>query len=168
VAATDATRNLTDAWALFDIGRGGTSDVVSAAADALVAGVDSPSLRELAACSGSDSYWKLHPLVEATFAELEILAPDRDSDEAMVAAARAMARRVLDGRDTPREFTAWAHRVIGHEGPAELQHLVMLDDELDEATGSWWRSEDPGIEAGGRAGWEASVREAAARLLTEQ
>lgn len=44
---------------------------------------------------------------------------------------REAARRVLAGRLTEREFVAWAHCHVGHDGPDELQDLVEMDDEYD-------------------------------------
>jgi hypothetical protein len=41
------------------------------------------------------------------------------------------ARRVLAGQLTEREFVAWAHCHVGHDGPDELQNLVEMDDEYD-------------------------------------
>ena len=42
-----------------------------------------------------------------------------------------MSRMVADGRLTPRALARWAHFHIGHDGPAELQLLVELDDAYD-------------------------------------
>jgi hypothetical protein len=69
---------------------------VSGVTDALVAGFDSPSLRELAGASAKADYWTLRPLVEAA-----------------------------------RDFAAWAHSTIGHEGASRLQPIVELDDAYD-------------------------------------
>jgi hypothetical protein len=57
--------------------------------------------------------------------------PARDTDEARVAAAAAMARETLDGRLPPRELARWAHRAIRHGRAKVLEDLVVLDDVYD-------------------------------------
>jgi hypothetical protein len=44
-----------------------------------------------------------------------------------------MCRRALRGEVEVREVARWAHQVIGHEGPPDLQPLVELDDQYDMA-----------------------------------
>ena len=123
---------LFDAVALWEVrSTFGAGEVISAAVDALVAGIDSPSLRELAGVSAEEDYWTLRPLVEGTLDELDISYPGPGTDEIQVAAARAMCKRLLKGSLPPREFAAWAHSTIGHEGAARLQPLVELDDVYD-------------------------------------
>lgn len=133
VAVTEgATEALHDAVALWEVRSAfGSNEVISAAVDALVAGADSPSLRELAGRSAQDSYWTLRPLVEGTLEELNISYPGPGSDDVQVAAARVMCKRLLGGGMTARDFAAWAHTTIGHEGAARLQPLVELDDAYD-------------------------------------
>jgi hypothetical protein len=46
-------------------------------------------------------------------------------------AMKAMCRQLSNGLVTPRMLTDWAHRHIGHDGPAAVQDLVELDDEYD-------------------------------------
>lgn len=106
-------------------------DLIRAACDALVVGVDSPSLRELAGLSDRDSWWTVQPLVEAALDELGLKYPGPDPEEIQLAAAQAMCARLLDGRITARDLATWAHRTIGHEGSPQLQPLVNLDDWLD-------------------------------------
>lgn len=50
-----AASNLQDHAALWSMGEIRASDVVSAACDALVAGLDSPGLRVLAACTRAEA-----------------------------------------------------------------------------------------------------------------
>jgi hypothetical protein len=127
-----ATGPLYDAVALWESrSTFGVDEVISAATDALVAGLDSPSLRELAGASAKADYWTLRPLVEATLDELEISYPGPSNDEVQIAAARVMSKRLLAGSLTARDFAAWAHSTIGHEGPSRLQPIVELDDAYD-------------------------------------
>ena len=109
----------------------GPGEVIAAATDALVAGVDSPTLRELAGASARDDYWTLRPMVEGAFEELSIPLPAPGTDEIQIAATRVMAKRVINGGLNPFEFARWAHATIGHEGAPQLQPLVDLDDAWD-------------------------------------
>lgn len=134
VAVTEgaAAEALYDAVALWEVRSAfGADEVISAAVDALVVGVDSPSLRELAGLSAQDSYWTLRPLVEGTLEQLSISYPGPGSDDVQIAAARVMCKRLLGGGLTARDFATWAHRTIGHEGADRLQPLVELDDAYD-------------------------------------
>lgn len=102
------------------------------ATGALVAGWDSPALRQLAGASSGDNLWSLDALVDDVTAELNLpMATTERSRE--VQAGAAMCRRAIRGEVDFREVARWAHQVIGHEGPAALQPLVELDDQYDIA-----------------------------------
>lgn len=111
----------------------GIEPVVRAACDALVTGLDGEGLQALAALSiHAASYDSdVDETVRHALAEQGRPIPTRGSDEAKEAAVRAMASEALQGRWIPRELAAWAHRVIGHKGPAMAQPLVNLDDCYD-------------------------------------
>jgi hypothetical protein len=127
-----AGRALTEAVGLWLVSPTlGTELLVRASCDALVAGLDTPTLRELAGEPLDASSFELQELVDRTFSELDIALPSRADAE--VWAARCMARMMLQGDFDERRLTQWAHRVIGHDGQRELQALVELDDALDDA-----------------------------------
>ncbi|MDC7122861.1 hypothetical protein OMK64_15100 [Cellulomonas fimi] len=127
-----AAQALFDAVALWEIRSPRAADeVIAAAVDALVAGVDSPSLRELAGVPASADYWTLRPLVEATLGELRIPYPGPGREDLEIAATRVMCARLLEGSLTARDLGAWAHSTIGHEGASRLQPFVELDDIYD-------------------------------------
>ena len=111
----------------------GVEPVVRAACDALVAGMDGEALQALAALSvHAHSYdSEVDQTVRAALAEQGRPLPARGSDEAKEAAVHAMASQALRGQWIPRELAAWAHRVIGHQGPEMAQPLVVLDDRYD-------------------------------------
>jgi hypothetical protein len=132
VGEQTAREALRDAVALWEVRTTfGPDALIAAAGDALVAGVDSPTLRELAGASARDDYWTLRPLVEGALEELSIPLPAPGSDEIQIAATRVMAKRVINGALTPSEFARWAHGTIGHQGAPELQPLVDFDDAYD-------------------------------------
>ncbi|WP_129842988.1 hypothetical protein [Streptomyces sp. RFCAC02] len=105
-------------------------DVVNAACDALVAGLDTPGLRILAACTRAEAVHDVHDLLPAALGELGLTFHPVASRAGHEAAARALARRTLSGEFTPREFTSWVHRHHGHELPL-TERLAELDDEYD-------------------------------------
>jgi hypothetical protein len=124
-----AREALGDAVALWEVRTTfGPEEVIAAATDALVIGVDSPTLRELAGASARDDYWTLRPLVDGALKELSIPLPAPGTDEIQIAATRVMAKRVINRGLTPSEFARWAHATIGHEGAHQLQPLVDLHD----------------------------------------
>ncbi|MFI6101270.1 hypothetical protein ACIA8G_37475 [Lentzea sp. NPDC051213] len=63
--------------------------------------------------------------------ELGLEWHDKGTAAAKEAGLRAMAARTLSGELTPRELTAWAHRVLGHQHEGE--RLSELDDTYDVA-----------------------------------
>lgn len=125
-----AIEELADAIALWNFhpdGRG--QEIVDAAVDALVGGIDSPTLRELAGVPGNESRFVLVELVAQTGAELGIeYSPDPSGSMAF----RVMARRTIAGRLTAAELTSWVTRYIGPETEQFAQpfaHLGWLYDE---------------------------------------
>ncbi|WP_055602012.1 hypothetical protein [Streptomyces aureus] len=104
------------------------SEVVDAACDALVAGLDTPGLRILAACTRAEADYDVHDLLPAALDELGLTSYPVGSEAGGEAAARALARRVLAGELTPWEFTFRIHQRHGHALPL-TERLAELDDE---------------------------------------
>ncbi|MFJ8142779.1 hypothetical protein [Streptomyces sp. NPDC096013] len=121
---------LKDHAALWSMGEIRASDVVNAACDALVAGLDTPGLRILAACTRAEADYDVHDLLPAALDELGLTFYPIASEAGKGAAARALARRMLAGELTPREFTFRIHQRYGHELPL-TERLAELDDEYD-------------------------------------
>lgn len=63
----------------------------------------------------------------------ELGMPVLDSDRAAIRAAQAQVRRWQGGELTNRQLASWAHDAIGHDGPAVLHELVVVDDMRDES-----------------------------------
>ncbi|MGV9761185.1 hypothetical protein ACWDUC_35970 [Streptomyces tricolor] len=121
---------LQDHAALWSMGETRASDVVNAACDALVAGLDTPGLRILAACTRAEADYDVHDLLPAALDELGLAFYPVGSEAGQEAVARALARRMLAGELTPREFTFRIHQRHGHELPL-TERLAELDDEYD-------------------------------------
>ncbi|MFF3644538.1 hypothetical protein [Streptomyces sp. NPDC002564] len=121
---------LQDHAALWSTGEIRARDVVEAACDALVAGLDTPGLRMLAACTRAEADYDVHDLLPAALDELGLAFHPVGSQAGREAVARALARRMLAGELTPREFTFRTHQHHGHEVPLTVR-LAELDDEYD-------------------------------------
>ncbi|MFJ9343020.1 hypothetical protein ACIRP0_27540 [Streptomyces sp. NPDC101733] len=104
------------------------SDVVSAACDALVAGLDSPGLRVLAACTRAEAGYDVHDLLPVALDELGIILHPVADEVGQEAAARALARRMLAGELKPWELTFRIRQRYGQELPL-TERLAELDDE---------------------------------------
>ena len=136
--AAGAVERLVDAARLWAVKPGGdTEPVIRAACDALVVGLDGPNLVSLASTSFGPIDWDFQDVLKGALAELGQPFDEPGSAGAQVAAVGALARRVLRGELTPREFASWAHRNIGHQGAPELQALVDLDDLYDGVEDGW-------------------------------
>ncbi|MFI1658354.1 hypothetical protein ACH4ZU_26130 [Streptomyces sp. NPDC020472] len=121
---------LQDRAALWSMGEVRAIEVVNAACDALVAGLDTPGLRTLAALTRAEADYDVHDLLPAALDELGLTFYPVADEAGREAAARALARRMLAGELTPREFTVRIHRRYGHELPL-TERLAELDDEYD-------------------------------------
>ncbi|MFF3663572.1 hypothetical protein [Streptomyces olivochromogenes] len=130
-----AARRLQDCAVLWSMGEIRAADVVTAACDALVAGLDSPALRILAARTRAEADYAVPDLLPPALDELGLTfhpAGGVAGQEAagQEAAARALATRMPAGELTPRELAFRIHQRFGHELPLTEQ-LANLDDDYD-------------------------------------
>ncbi|MFF9579823.1 hypothetical protein ACF1BA_31875 [Streptomyces rubiginosohelvolus] len=121
---------LQDNAALCSAGEISASEVVDAACDALVAGLDTPGLRILAACTRAEADYDVHDLLPPGLQELGLTFHPVAGEAAQEAVARALARRLLAGDLKPWELTFRIHQRHGHELPL-TERLAELDDEYD-------------------------------------
>ncbi|MBX4180247.1 hypothetical protein K3A88_39020, partial [Streptomyces geysiriensis] len=84
----------------------------------------------LAACTRAEADYDVHDLLPAALDELGLAFYPVGSEAGQEAVARALARRMLAGELTPREFTFRIHQRHGHELPL-TERLAELDDEYD-------------------------------------
>ncbi|SBT40887.1 hypothetical protein [Micromonospora auratinigra] len=128
--AADALTRLQDAAVLWSARAATPAEVIEAACDCLVAGVDGPSLRILAGISGARGGDSGEPRrwLGDTLAELSLTHYREGSRDAEDAAVRIMARRLLAGHLTPRELTAWAYRYVTRDGTPLTEELLDLDN----------------------------------------
>lgn len=138
-----AALELITARALWLIKQDAAPAASSAATRALVEGLDSEPLRELAGMPTDMNAFELGALIDASLVSLGVPASGMTEDDALVLGAHYYARQVIDGRLPIREFTAWAHSVIGHGGPSLAQDIVELDDLYDAFDGGWGEKPNP-------------------------
>ncbi|WP_257133493.1 MULTISPECIES: hypothetical protein [unclassified Streptomyces] len=119
---------LQDNAALWSAGEISASEVVDAACDALVAGLDTPALRILAARTRAEADYDVYDLLAPALEELGLTFHPAVGEAAQEAVVRALARRMLAGDMKPWEFTFRIHQRYGHELPL-TERLAELDDE---------------------------------------
>lgn len=86
--------------------------------------------------------FELGSLIDRAIVSAGVTLAELTRDTALHICAVHYAKRVLEGTLNVRELTRWAHREIGHEGPAWGAELVELDDEFDDyALGGLWARE---------------------------
>lgn len=128
-AATTA-EDLQNTAVLWSIRAVRASAVVAAACDALVAGLDGPTLRSLAACFHNEADYDVPELLPAALNELGLTFYPLDSRAGQEAAACALALRHLSGALTARELVHEIHQHFSHNLPL-VERLAALDDEYD-------------------------------------
>ncbi|MFC4517327.1 hypothetical protein [Streptomyces ehimensis] len=104
------------------------TDVVTAACDALVSGLDSPALRALAACTQAEADYDVPDIFPSALDELGLTFYTVGSVAGQEAAARALATQMLARELTPRELASRIHERFGHRLPL-AERLAELDDE---------------------------------------
>ncbi|MFE6235211.1 hypothetical protein [Cellulosimicrobium sp. NPDC057862] len=143
--------------------------LVDAAVAALVAGHDSPALRELAGLYGDEEWSTVDALVLATARELDLPRPSVSRAVRLELVRRC--RAVLAGQMSERALSVWADSV---DGPMpgdgrfpDLRTFVGFEShylELDSLA-DFPEYSDSGRTAGSRARLEAAVREGTRRVL---
>lgn len=138
----DARDRLAEAICLFrDEIRPATREaLIHTAVQALVAGVDSPALAELAGRYPDDPWSVLGQATDAVVHELDLAVPE--PDDVNVVRLRWQLEELLAGTLTPRELAAWAHSELGHNGIAAAQPFVVADDEYDSIEYSSWTNDE--------------------------
>lgn len=154
--AREALEALVDAgtvWAATGHGQ----PLVHAAALALTAGLDSPSLRVLAGAPNRFADEEATDLAPDVLAELGLELEEKFSEGAYVALARLRARQFLDGEMSAR---ALANELWSLYAAADYSSVLSAASGL----GDWFTLLDDGIIPTDEATADAQVREAAEEL----
>ncbi len=136
VDATAARRWFGDALVAYDWRDRDARDLVAASAEMLALGVDGEALVALASkvVTPLTSPFEMDALIADARAEMRMRR--LDDSAATVRFTRSQLRRWARGELSDRQLTRWAHAAVGHDGPEELQDLVVMDDLLDEWEGA--------------------------------
>lgn len=129
----DALARLQDAAVFWSVGSGTAAEVIDAACDCLIAGIDSPTLQIIAGISpvkGAEND-ELRRWLEGALAELSLTCYPEGSQEGEEEALRVMARRLLEQTIEPRELTSWAYRFITWDGTPMAAELIGLEITYD-------------------------------------
>lgn len=119
--------------------------VVDTAVDALVAGLDSPSLRELAGVYGDETWSEIDNLILHIVDELGL--PHPTEDRALRLDLRRRSVKLLAAEVEPIDLVAWGDRRVGYDGPIDLRALTFLDAEysfLEDVLPYWVVEDRPG------------------------
>ncbi|MFI6271147.1 hypothetical protein [Micromonospora zamorensis] len=137
----DALARLQDAAVFWSVGSGTAAQVIKAACDCLIAGIDSPTLRILAGISPvkGEENDELRRWLEGALSELSLTYYAEGSRESEEDALRIMARRLLAQTIAPRDLTSWAYRYISYDGTPLAAELIALDNAYDviDAVHDW-------------------------------
>ncbi|NKY39084.1 hypothetical protein [Cellulomonas septica] len=125
----EARTAFTDTVRLWRLDGASTGDVVDAAVGCLVAGLDSPTLRELAGEPSSAVRHDVGPEVDRTLVELG--RPDVVTEDPLRGATAAMVGRYVRHEVSARDLCRWAHGVVGHEADPTCAELALLDGAYD-------------------------------------
>jgi hypothetical protein len=126
----DYPQQLAEDAALWSTREVTTSELVRLACDALVDGLDSQALRELAGASDSTSVYEVEDMLERVAEDFGFRLLARDSEGGRLAATRVLAAQCVAGQLMPREFARWMQA-----SPIdEMTLMVLVTDVL--ASGS--------------------------------
>ncbi|MDG4804620.1 hypothetical protein [Micromonospora sp. WMMD980] len=133
--ADAALARLQESAVLWSTGPGTAAQVIEAACDCLVAGVDSPTLRILAgaSCAKGGESDELRRWLDGALTELSLTYYPQGSRDGEEAAVRLMARRALAGEITPRDLTVWAYLHITWDGTPLAAELVAFENSYEYA-----------------------------------
>ena len=139
-----------DVVVFWNVGERSVADIVYAACDLLVAGIDGPALRELAAVSVDEIEYELGDPLSAALDELGLSFPPRYSDAAECEALSAMAARALAGTITPAVLADWAHTTFSHYGAGRYLSFLYDDYTLLDYNGNTTEDVDAEVMAEAR------------------
>ena len=124
-------RHFLEEAALWRRAKVSASDVVEAAVQALLAGIESVSFVLIAGLSKAEAESELGELLPAALDELGLDCLGYGDPNNDVLAAAAMTRSYLDGHLKPQQLTQAIHQTFGHTCHPLVEELSCLDDSFD-------------------------------------
>ncbi|RDI30815.1 hypothetical protein [Lentzea flaviverrucosa] len=119
-----------DVVALWHVNEARDTEVVLAACELVVAGVDGPAVSMLAGASLKHAGEEVPPLLGDAMRELGLQHHEHRTDGGKEQGLRLMARRTVAGEMSPRDLAGWVHGEFGHY-LSEAEELARLDDVYD-------------------------------------
>lgn len=107
------------------------SDVVDAAVQALLEGIESPSFVLIAGLTKAEAESELGELLPVALDELELDCLGYDDPNNDVLAAAALTRSYLNGHLEAQQLTQAIHQTFGHMCHPLVEELSCLDDSFD-------------------------------------
>jgi hypothetical protein len=126
-----ARRELIDIAARWACGFVNATAVVDAGTNALVVGVDSPTLRVLAGVLAAQATIDVPDLLDRAMDELELPYFGPGHPTSRLLAAAALAAEHVHGRLAARDLCRIIHQHYGHEAHDLIEPLAVLDDCYD-------------------------------------
>lgn len=130
-ATSQFHRSLVDTAARWACGFVGATDVVDVATEALVAGVDSPTLPALAGVPAAQATVEVPDLLERVMDELDLPYYGPGHPTSRVLAAAGLAAEHTHGRLPARDLCRLIHSHYGHGAHPLIESLAELDDAYD-------------------------------------
>ncbi|MEU4482481.1 hypothetical protein AB0F68_31125 [Micromonospora sp. NPDC023966] len=127
----EALARMQEAAVLWSVCQGMAAQLVDAACELLVAGLDGLNLAMLAGVHVRHADEEVPDMLEAALTEAGLSYYPPGSRAGQEAAVRVMASRAVAGLLPPLDLAAWAHSTIGHDTLALAERLVELDDVYD-------------------------------------
>ncbi len=115
--------------ALHMVGKLATEELPEAATQALVVGLDSPSLRVLAGTTSKNAF-ELEDLLQRSLDELGL--PRATEEEALRAMARYRAEQIVRGEIPPARGAGLIWRLFMHSYPADIVQFLQLEEMHDD------------------------------------
>ena len=140
--SNDPIGEFRDAVALWSAEAWTHEELVEAACDALIAGVDSPGLRELAGVFRLEAHYEVPRLLPIAAEELGVEWHARGSKLGRIAGCRAMARLCLFARMAPKDLAGWAHFMFQHGENEAIEPLLGLSDAYEIVSYTGVRQEE--------------------------
>lgn len=109
----------------------GASDVVDAAVQALLEGVESTSFILIASLSRAEAEIELGDLLPAALDELGVDCLSHDDPNNDILVAAALSRSFLSGYLEAQQLTQAIHEMFGHMCHPLIEKLSSLDDSFD-------------------------------------
>ena len=117
----------------------GSEPVIDASCHALVVGVDSPALRELAGLPRSIEWLNNDHTIRATFDELGLDVPDPDNVDVRLEVLAVLAARCLSDQISTEDLLEWSSQNLDWEASPHADRLYKIWSEWEGLHEEGWK-----------------------------